>query len=140
MPFALTLIGLILVITGFQNTYKQFGTQLQNDFSGDNNFIYWVASIGIVGGIGYIKSFETFSRAFMALILLALILNLYKKNPNFFSDLETQLKTGSTSAVNPVGAPLPTSGSGGGGGSGDGFGLSDIANDVSILSGLGGFF
>lgn len=106
MPFALTGIGLILIITGFQNTYKEFGSEVQGDFTGQNNFLYWLISILIVGSIGYVKGLETFSRAFMALIIIALILD--KKSGTaqgitFFTNLASGLSSGSTSAVNPIG-------------------------------------
>lgn len=131
MPFALTAVGLLLVITGFQNTYRQFGKMVQGDFSGANSFIYWMAAVAVVGGLGYIKGLESFSRAFMVLILTALVIAMYKQNPNVFSNITTGLSSGSTESVNPIGAPL--AGSSGGGGSSDSSG-SGLLSDIGGLS------
>lgn len=145
MPFALTFVGMLLIITGFQNTYQQFGQQVQSDFTGQNNFLYWFAAIIIVGALGYIKSLETFSRAFLTLIILALIVQAYKQNPNVFSDIGSGISSGSSTQVNPIGAPLPGAAASGGGtasgGNGIGSGLFDdfahgFANGFSSSGGV----
>jgi hypothetical protein len=141
MPFALTLIGLLLIITGFQNTYKAFGAQVVGDFSGNGNFFYWILSLGAIGSLGYIKGFEGFSRAFMALVIIVMVIGLYKKNPNIFKDLQTGVNTGSNTPVNPIGAPLAASSGGSGGGSGgnSGGGL-DIGSVASTALSVASFF
>lgn len=93
MPFALLIIGLLLVVAGFQNTHKELGSQIVNDFTGQNNFIYWIAAIGIVGALGYVKALEPFSRMFLALILVSIFL----ANKGFFNQLNASL-TKSTSS------------------------------------------
>lgn len=100
MPFALTLIGLLLVITGFQNTHKELGSQIASDFTGNNNFIYWIAALGVVGALGYVKALEPFSRAFLVLILLSIFLS----NKGFFSQFNNALTKASNS--NPSGTPI----------------------------------
>jgi hypothetical protein len=91
MGIAFTLTGLVLIVTGAQNTYPQLGTQLQKDFTGQSNFTYWVVSIAAVGVLGYIPSLRTFSTWFMALILLALFLS---KGQGFFSQFSAALASG----------------------------------------------
>lgn len=141
MPFALTFIGLLLIITGFQNTYKQFGAMVQGDFTGENNFLYWMAAIAVIGGLGYIKGLEGFSRAFMFLILIALVAATYKKNPQIFANIKSGIDTGTTTKVDPIGASL-TGGGGSGGSSstGSGFNLSNIQQDVSIAATVASLF
>lgn len=102
MPFALITVGLILVITGARNTYADFGKALAADFTGPGNFTYWLASIGIVGALGYIEDLRVFSRAFMALILLSMIL----KNGGVFNKLTEALQQGPTT---PVASPSQVS-------------------------------
>lgn len=75
MPFALIPIGLVMVVTGVNNTHAQFASQLKSDFTGEKNFTKWIIAIGGVGALGYIKDFEQLSRYFMALILIALLLS-----------------------------------------------------------------
>lgn len=75
MPFALVIVGLILVVTGARNSYAALGQQLMSDFTGAGNFIYWIVAIGIVGAIGYYSPLKNFSRLFMVLIIIALFLS-----------------------------------------------------------------
>lgn len=74
MPFALVIIGLIMIVSGSRDTYKQLGAELQSDFTGEGNFLYWLVAIGGVGMLGYVKELRGFSRAFMALILIAMVI------------------------------------------------------------------
>lgn len=134
MPFALSFIGLILVITGFQNTYKEFGSQLQKDFSGQDSFIWWMVSIGVIGSLGYVKDLETFSRAFMVLMILVMIIANDKNGNNFFSKLTSGLQSGSTTAVNPIGASLPGGSGGSTGGGGGLLGPLESAGASAIIS------
>lgn len=139
MPFALTFAGLMLVITGFQDTYKQFGTLVRGDFtgSGGNNFIWWLIAVMMVGSLGYIKGLEIFSRAFLGLILFTLVIAIYKKNPGVFSSIGSGIASGSTQPTDAIGTPVTgsggssTSNSGGGGNI-----LSDIGGAASIAEAI----
>ena len=135
MPFALVFVGLLLVITGFQNTYAAFGKQVQGDFTGSGSFLYWMISIILVGSIGYIKELQGLSRAFMVLIVIALILNVYKKNPNFFSSINSGISSGDNASVNPIGAPLAGSSAASGSGSANsGGGASSLLKDAGTVA------
>lgn len=107
MAFALVIIGLLMVITGARGTYSQFGQQVAKDFS--DGFTYWVIALFLVGAMGYIESLKTFSRLFMALILIALVI----RNQGFFDKFQEALAQGPTA---PQGgnslAPNATTGKG----------------------------
>lgn len=133
MPFALLFVGMILIITGFQNTYSQFGKLVAGDFTGDDNFIYWVISLGAVGSIGYAKDLQGFSRAFMALIILVMI---FKKDTGLFGKLTDALKSGTSTPVEGFGAPLAGAAGGASGGGSSGGGLGNL---ISIGSTIAGF-
>lgn len=90
MPFALVLIGLLLIITGAQDTYIQFGRQLQKDFTGPGNFTYWIAAIVAVGALGYSETLRPISRAFLVLVIVAIML----ANPGVASKFMEALKSG----------------------------------------------
>ena len=111
MAFVLVVVGLLMIVTGARGTYAQFGSQVASDFTGDHNFIYWAAAIGSVGALGYVDTFRTFSRYFMALILLVLIL----ANGGFFNKLTAAIKQG---PVAPQGSGAPTQNQAQSGGSG----------------------
>lgn len=91
MGIAFALVGLVLIITGAQNTYAQLGTQLTKDFTGQGNFTYWIAALLLVGVLGYIPALKTFSSWFMALVLLALFLS---KGQGFFAKFSAALASG----------------------------------------------
>lgn len=94
MPFALVGIGLILIVTGMRDTHAQLGRQLVADFTGQQNFSVWVLAIGSVGALGYVAELKTFSRYFLALILISMMLS----QKGFFQSFMTQFNAGPLSA------------------------------------------
>lgn len=74
MPFILAFLGIMLIVSGAKGTIQPLGTQLVNDFTGQNNFFYWVFAIIIIGSIGYIPGARRLSWAFLGLILLVMFL------------------------------------------------------------------
>jgi hypothetical protein len=103
MPFAFAIIGVVFLIAGVRGTSSQLLTLLQNDIRGSNNFIYWILTIAILGSIGYVKDFQPFSRAFLVLVIVVLILSEDKASGSggFFVKFQqavTQI-TGSTQAA-----------------------------------------
>lgn len=75
MPYALIIIGIVMVVTAAQNTHSQLASQLKGDFIGQQNFTKWIIAIGGVGALGYVDELRGLSRAFMALIVIALFLS-----------------------------------------------------------------
>jgi len=108
VPFALVTIGLLLIITGAKNTYPQFGAQLRADFTGPGNFTYWLVALGAVGAVGYIPKLRNVSTAFLALILVGMIV----RNGGIFDKLTEFLQQGPI-APQPVSVPTVPSNSGG---------------------------
>lgn len=90
MPFALVFIGLVMIVTGAKGTQSALGKQLVADFTGPGNFFYWFASIGVIGAAGSIPGFKPFSRMFMTLIIVAMIL----RNGGVFDKFAEALRTG----------------------------------------------
>lgn len=109
MPFALLVIGLLLVVAGYRNTLPQLGSALAKDFSGTNNFFFWMAGIGAVGALGYIPKLETFSRLFIGLLIVVMAL----RNGGFFNQFENALATAQApaSASAAPASVAPTTGS-----------------------------
>lgn len=90
MGYALVIAGLLMVVTGGRGTYQQFGKLIAGDFTGPNNFTYWIVGLGAVGAVGYIDALRTISRLFMALVIIGLFLS----NKGFFAKFTEALKTG----------------------------------------------
>ncbi len=95
MPFALLMIGILAVVVGIRDTQKEFGQQLVSDFTGSGNFIYWVISIFAIGFLGYIPELQKFSRAFLSLVILSLLLS----NKGFFAQFNSQIQSGTAQAA-----------------------------------------
>lgn len=127
MPFALVLIGLVLIVTGSKDTYRELGAELVSDFTGDNNFTYWIASVGAVGSLGYVPQLRTFSRLFMTLIILAMLIS----NRGFFAKLSEALNSGPVSTT-----PTPRAGNDNGANTPESFtdSLSDSITRISAQS------
>lgn len=90
MPFALVFIGLIMIVTGAKGTHKALGQQLTADFTGPGNFFYWITAVGVLGALGSIPGFKPFSRMFMTLVIVAMVI----KNGGVFDKFMSALKTG----------------------------------------------
>ena len=94
MPFALIIIGTVFLVAGVRDKSDELLTLLKSDFTGPDNFLYWMVSILLIGAIGYIKPAQPFSRAF--LVLLIVVLFLTNGNPKlngggFFAKFNSQL-------------------------------------------------
>jgi hypothetical protein len=74
MPFALLLVGLVLLISGVKNTQDTLFATVKGDFTGQDNFIYWFAAIIIIGAVGYVPKLKPISTAFLALVIIVLFL------------------------------------------------------------------
>lgn len=107
MPFALVIIGLLLIVTGANDNYKKFGALLAGDFTGPGNFSYWLLTFGTLGAIGYNQTMRPFARAFMLLIFLALIV----RNGGFFDKFGAAIKAGPETV--PAGTSAPGASSAG---------------------------
>ena len=135
MPFALVTVGMLLIISGFQNTYRELGRQVASDFSGPNNFFYWAVALGVIGALGYVKSLEGFSRAFMALVIVAIFLS----NKGFFNQLNSGIQAGSSTPILPAGGTT-SSGSGIPDNSGGSSILQDFEKGAKIGETIASFF
>ena len=94
MPFALLIIGILLVVSAVQNTHCILVKQIAKDFSGPGNFFYWVVALIALGAIGYIPKLKPISDGLLIAIVIGLIVS--RGNPNFpgggvFQQLQTAL-------------------------------------------------
>ncbi len=103
MPYVLTIVGIMLIVSGIRNTHAQLGAQLKSDFTGAGNFTYWIIAIGMVGMAGYVKVLQTPSRIFMAIILLGIFLS--KGNQGFFPQFTAAIKAGPENITPAADAP-----------------------------------
>lgn len=88
MAYVLLLVGIMLTVSGVQNTHGKLFQLVKDDFTGENSFIYWAASVALVGGLGYVPALRELSRAFLVLILLVLVISNRGVFPNFMEALK----------------------------------------------------
>jgi hypothetical protein len=106
MPFALLLVGFVLLISGVKNTQDTLFSTVKGDFTGHDNFIYWFVAILIIGAVGYIPKLKPISTAFLALVIIVLFLK--KGSPTgvgggLFAQLNSALgSTATATATNPA--------------------------------------
>lgn len=77
MPFALLIVGIVLVVAAVRDKADVLFTLVKDDFisqPGKPSFMYWLAAILIIGAIGYIKPLQGLSRIFLALLVVVLVL------------------------------------------------------------------
>lgn len=103
MPFVLLIIGVVFLVSSVRGTQGQLGTLIQGDFIGQNNFVYWLVVLLLIGSVGYIQKLKSLSVAFLVLVILVLVLT--RGNPSgvgggFFSQLTSQLA--STTSASPA--------------------------------------
>lgn len=87
MPFVLIGAGVLLILTGVKGDVTKLYGLLQGDFTGQNNYLYWMLSILLIGFLGYIDSLKTFSRALMFLVIVVLFLH----NEGFIKQFQDQV-------------------------------------------------
>jgi len=87
MAFPVLLIGLVLIIAGFRGETDKFAETVKEDFTGQPNFVFWVAAVFGIGAMGAIKPLRPISDAFFVLILVVLLLS----NKGFFGELNRQI-------------------------------------------------
>jgi hypothetical protein len=117
MPFALIIVGTVLLIAASRNKQDDLYTLVKGDFSGQNNYVFWVVSILLIGSVGYIEKLRPLSTAFLVLVILVLILA--RGNPSgvgggLFQKFTQGLNATKTATTNAPAYGMPGSPFGGG--------------------------
>lgn len=84
MPILFIGTGTVFLLTGLMGDPGKLYDLVRGDFTGQNNYVFWVISILVLGSLGYIESLKNLSRLFVALILIVLLLD----NKGFFAKLQ----------------------------------------------------
>lgn len=87
MPFVILIAGIVLVVASARNKQSDLFALLKNDFVGSNSFMPWIASLLLIGGLGYVKAIKPVTDAFILLLIIVLFLS----NGGFFAKLNQQL-------------------------------------------------
>lgn len=102
MPFVLLIIGLYLLAAGVRATQDTAFALIKGDFTGTDNFIYWLGAILIIGAIGYITKLKPISTALLVLVIVVLFLkkgNASGLGGGFFTQFASALGTTGSNAA-----------------------------------------
>ena len=102
MPIAILILGAILIITAFNNSFGTLATALETDVPG---YFVWAAAIAAICAIGYIPGFRTPSRYLLALVLMVILLTNYSQ---IFAGFQGFASSGASTAAGTGGAANPT--------------------------------
>lgn len=107
MPLVALVFGIIFVVGAVRDTLKDSPDGhkglihlLQGDITGPNNFLYWIAVIGILGLIGAVDDLKPLSNAFLVLFAIVILLG----HKGFFSQLTAALGTTQSSSTHTYAA------------------------------------
>lgn len=84
MPIFFLLVGILLVIVAINDKLPDLTKLAHDDFVSSSNgpsFTVWIVAIIAVGAIGYVQALKPVANAFLALIIVVLILS----NKGFFA-------------------------------------------------------
>lgn len=93
MPYAIILIGAVLLVSGIRGTYSDLWQLVRGDFSGTDSYLAWVAAIAVIGGIGYVPKLKPLSVALLTLLLIVLVLT-REKGGGVFEKLQAYIQAG----------------------------------------------
>lgn len=95
MPYALILIGAVLLVAGIRGTYADLWQLFRGDFTGTNSYLTWVAALAVIGGIGYIPKLKPLSIALMTLLLIVIVIS----RNGVFAKLQQYITSGIPNSV-----------------------------------------
>lgn len=106
MPVALLLIGIAFIVVGYQGTQGDLIDQLEQDFTGSNNFIVWIFVLIFIGSIGYIPKLRPVANGFIILVILVLVLAAGSKK-GLFAKLQEAIKGSGGQSADPLTTNVP---------------------------------
>lgn len=101
MAFVFLFAGIVILTSGVRGTQDDLFKLVEGDIrpaDGSTGFIPWILAILIIGALGYVKQFRSLSHGFMALVIIAMIIKAYQRNPQIFDQFNAALgiKSGSS--------------------------------------------
>lgn len=91
MPILILFVGILLVVVGINNKISELVSLVKEDFRPTENvagFHVWILAIFVAGSLGYVKQLKPIANAFLALILIGLLLS----NKGFFAQFKNAIE------------------------------------------------
>lgn len=96
MSIFLFFISIIIMVAAYKGTHPDLFAVLKDDFTGSNNFVYWVLAVVIVVAIGNIKQLKRVSDAFLVLLVIVIIVAQYRGGTDLLNSFIQQVKRGTS--------------------------------------------
>lgn len=91
MPILFLIVGVLLIVVGVNNKIPELVELIKEDFSpsdGTTSFPVYIVAIFVAGSLGYIQAMKPVANAFLALIIVVMLLS----NKGFFEKFTSALK------------------------------------------------
>ena len=89
MAFLFLTAGVFFLIAGVRGKSADALKLLKGDLvGGSDSYLVWLGAILLIGAVGYIDELKPLSNAFLALVVIVLLLS----NGGFFQQLQTQFQ------------------------------------------------
>ncbi len=96
MAWGFIFIGALFLIAAWKKKHEELFALLKDDFTGEGNFFYWVLAIVFLAAAGTFRPIKPVTDAFMALVILVIIIAQYKNKRDIFSEFRAQIKEGTS--------------------------------------------
>lgn len=94
MSIFLFVASILIMVAAYKGTQDQLFDVLKDDFTGKNNFVYWVIAVVLVVAVGNIKQIKRVSDAFLVLLVIVIVFAQYKGGTNLLQSFIDQVKRG----------------------------------------------
>jgi hypothetical protein len=99
MPFVIVIVGVIIAIAAFNNSFASLAKELETDLPG---YFVWGAAIAAILGLGFIPGFKTPSRYLLALVAVVVFFANWQSVVNGFKSFAS---SGGAASGSPPAAP-----------------------------------
>lgn len=96
MAWGFLFIGFVLLTAAWKKKHKELFALLKDDFTGEGNFFYWVLAIIALNALGSFKPIRPVTDAFLALVILVIVIAPYRQGRDLFSEFRSQVKQGTS--------------------------------------------
>lgn len=92
MAWAFLIIGLIVLVAAIRGKQTDLWNLVRSDFTGSNNFFYWVLAVILLVALGTFKPIRPITDAFLGLIILVILIG----NKDLVGSFTQQVKAGTS--------------------------------------------
>lgn len=105
MPLLIAILGIVLLASAINGRSGYLLQTVQSEFTGPQNMLIWLGSLGAIGAIGYIPGFRTAANWLLALVLVSMfIANSRGSSGGFFAEFNQAIRSTTTAQPSATGS------------------------------------